>query len=118
MSVDYAAKARSADRMIRKFGAPAVLTSTTSTYDPATGSASGTSTTQAVPAVVFDYPAGMIDGTTIRAGDKQAFVSTVGVTPPKAADSFTWGSLVHKVVTVKPLAPALVNVLYELQLRA
>jgi hypothetical protein len=116
--MDYAAKARSADRMIRAYGSTATHTAVASVYVPATGSTTDTTTTQTVQAAVFDYAAGMIDGTMIRTGDKQAFLSAVGVTAPRAGDSLTWGGVVHKLVTVKPLAPALVNVLFECQIRA
>lgn len=116
--MDYAAKARSADRMIRAYGSTATHTAVDATYNPATGGTTDVTTTQAVQAAVFDYAAGVIDGTMILAGDKQAFVSAVGVTAPRAGDSLTWGGVVHKLVTVKPLAPALVNVLFECQIRA
>lgn len=118
MTVDYAAKARSADAMIRKFGATASHVSTSSVYDPSTGGTVDTQVTQTLRAVVFDYPAQMIDGTLIRVGDKQAYVSAVGVAAPKAGDAVTWGTVAHAVISCKPLAPALVNVLFELQLRA
>lgn len=116
--MDYAAKAAAADRMIRAYGAAGVLTSVASSYDPATGQTTNTETTQDVQMVAFPYPHRFIDGTAIRQGDLQAFISAVGVTAPKPGHTVTWGETQYQVVSVKPLAPALVAVLFECQVRA
>jgi hypothetical protein len=116
--MDYAAKASAADRMIRAYGAAATVTTVATAYNPATGSTAETPTTQDVQAVVFDYPADMIDGSLILTTDKRAYVSAVGVTQPKQGDTFNWGGVAHKIISIKPLAPALINVLFDVQNRA
>ena len=118
MSVDYAAKAQAADRMIRSVGAAGVLVSTgAATYDPATGTTAAAETRQDVQMVAFAYPQRFIDGSAIRQGDLQAFVSAVGINTPKPGDRIEWGGVSYAVVSVKPLSPALVSVLFEVQIR-
>lgn len=116
--MDYAAKASAADRMIRAYGAAATVTAVATAYSPASGAVVETSTTQIVQAVVFDYPANMIDGSLILTTDKRAYVSASGVTQPRQGDTFTWGGIAHKIISIKPLAPALINVLFDVQVRA
>ena len=116
--MDYAAKAAAADRMIRAYGAAGVLVSTAAVYDSATGTTTATETRQDVQMVAFAYPQKFVDGTLVRQGDLQAFVSAVGITAPKPGDGIEWGGVARVVVTVKPLAPALLAVLFECQLRA
>lgn len=116
--MDYAAKAAAADRMIRAYGAAGVLTSVAAAYDPAAGQTTTTETTQDVQMVAFPYPQRFVDGTVIRTGDLQAYISAVGVTAPRPGDRVTWGETQYQVVSAKPLAPALVAVLHEAQLRA
>jgi len=65
--------------------------------------------------VVFDYPEKMIDGSMIQRTDKQAFIG--GTTTPVIGARVMWGGTLYSVISVKPLAPALVAVLYEVQLR-
>ncbi len=121
MSFDYAAIAKDADATIREFGASATLrriASDSATYNPATGVATQPATSpQKCVAVVFAYPQKMIDGSLIRQGDSQAYVSTVGITAPIVGDQLDWQGTILTVMNVKPLAPAGVQVLYELQLR-
>lgn len=84
-------------------------------YNPATGSASTSTAATDVTACVFDYASHMIDGTRIVTGDKQAYL-TAAVTP-KPGDVLAWQGVDYRVVTSKPLAPAGVLVLNELQIR-
>ena len=86
-------------------------------YDPATGSAPITTTVQDVTAAVFDYAHRYIDGTRILQGDRQAYLSAVGIWAPKQGDVMDWAGQKLTVVAAKPLAPAGLAVLYELQLR-
>lgn len=87
----------------------------TGAYNPATGSASTSTAATDVTACVFDYASHMIDGTRIVTGDKQAYL-TAAVTP-KPGDVLAWQGVDYRVVTSKPLAPAGVLVLNELQIR-
>lgn len=119
MAFDYADLALTADELLREFGAPATLTRPADgTYNPATGT-----TSQPEPivtsliAVVFDYEQKFIDGTLIRAGDKNAFLPAIGVDLPLQGDVLNWQGTEYKVIACTPLAPAGVDLLYELQVR-
>ena len=68
-------------------------------------------------AVVTPYGDKLIDGTLIRQGDKQAFVAVVNVSEPKAGDFLLWEGVSYTVMNSKTLAPAGVNVIYELRVR-
>lgn len=116
---NYANTAATADRLLKRFGARVEMSRTLpGAYDPATGGpGAGTTTTQTVTAAVFDYPQRYIDGTKILAGDRQCFLSAVGVNEPLQGDRFTWDGKSMVVVAVKKLAPAGLAVLYELQVR-
>ena len=114
----YTGMAATADRLIRKYGAPTTLKrSTSGAYDPNTGTASVTLTSQTVQAVVFNYDQKYIVGTEIRSDDKQVYLSAVGVNPPLPGDIFSWQGQDFTVITAKPLAPSGVQVLYEMQVR-
>lgn len=120
---DYAKTAANADRLLKRFGASAVMTRVTSgEYDPNTGSVPTTTTTQDVTVAVFDFDAQMA-GTTfdgqslILSGDKQVFISAVGVTSIKPGDTMPWDGGNYVVMAAKKLAPAGIAVLYEAQMR-
>lgn len=113
----YAEMAATATEMLREFGAAATLRSITQgAYDPATGTAAQIVVSQPATAAVFDYALKFINGSVIRQGDKQAYLAVSGIRP-KIGDVLLWGDVEYAVVSFKPLAPALVEVLWELQLR-
>ena len=116
---NYANTASTADRLLKRFGTTTQLTrEEVGAYDPATGAAPVTTTEQDVTAAVFDYPQRYVDGTKILAGDRQCFLSAVGIFEPKQGDRFAWDGQSMVVVAVKKLAPAGLAVLYELQVRS
>lgn len=119
MSFDYASMMLSADELIAEFGSSASISRTTAGgYNPETGTSSPESTvTQNVKAVVIDYENSFVDGSLILRGDKQVFISANGVTQPAAGDKFMWQTKEYSVIAVTPLAPAGVNVLFEVQCR-
>lgn len=123
MQFDYAKAAATADRLLKRYGAAAVLTRTTSgAYDPATGTAPTTTSTQNVTAMVFDFDTQMagqtFDGQSlILTGDKQAYFSAVGVGAIKVGDAMPWDGGNYTLLAVKRLAPAGIAVLYEAQIR-
>ncbi|MGL5002489.1 MAG: hypothetical protein ACRDAM_06080 [Casimicrobium sp.] len=121
MSFDYAAKAKNAERLIAKFGRAETLRRTiaeTGAYSAATSQVTPP-TLQSYPCklIAFDYKKSFIDGTLIRQGDKQGYMSAPNVPLPLAGDTATWNGSELSVVAVKDLAPAGVSVLYEVQLR-
>lgn len=115
----YEEMASLATELIDEFGAGSTLIRESSAgYSPAAGSVTSPSTaTFQVKAAVFDMPQHLINGTTILQGDKQAFLSVKDGFTPKVGDKLQWGGEKLRVITFKPLAPALLAVLWELQLR-
>jgi hypothetical protein len=116
MAFDYEEIRATADEIIEEYGAPAQVTRvTTGQYNPETATAPTTSVITDTFAAVFDYGTDLIDGTRILTGDKQVFMK--GSVIPKPDDIFTFGTKVYRIIAVKELAPAGVNVLSELQVR-
>lgn len=112
----YPTTAATAARLLERFGAAATLKRQSGTaYDPATGTSTQTYTSYATTAAVFDYDQKYIDGTLIKAGDKQAYCAPA--VTPEQGDRFTWNGVDYSVIAVKPTSPAGVPVLYEAQLR-
>ncbi len=119
MSFDYSEMSSVAEELIREFGATATLTRNLDpVYDPVSGTTVAPAPLeQGCNCCVIDYPIKFIDGTNIRSGDRQVYMS-VGEFEPKAGDFLTWGSEELKVVSFKRLAPGGLSVLWELQVRA
>ncbi|MBT2333621.1 hypothetical protein J7E49_06850 [Variovorax paradoxus] len=108
-----------ADELLTEFGAPAVLTRVTpGAYDPTTGGTTGdVTTTWTGTGAKFGYEQDAIDGTLIRQGDQRVYLSTSGIVNPQTGDTLTIGGIVYNVVASRPLQPALVSVLFEVQVR-
>lgn len=115
----YSDLATTADQMLQEFGAPAsLLRASGGSYDPTTGGVPADDLTpEPIVAAVFDYAEGLINGSLIQVGDKQAYVSVLGVVPPKTSDIVVWQGARYTIVKPLVLAPAGVNVLYQLQMR-
>lgn len=104
--------------LLKKFGQSMTLTrDVAGAYDPTTGSVSNTVQTFVDFGVVLPYSNGVssIADSLIQTGDRQVFIQMS--TEPKPTDKITIAGAVHNIVNVKPLEPAGVNVLYELQIR-
>lgn len=113
---DYPATAATATRLLVRFGAAATVRRVTgSAYDPATGTTTPTYTDNATTAAVFAYDQKYIDGSLILQGDQLAYCAPG--TLPSQGDKFTWQSVDYTVIAVKPVSPAGVPVLYEVQIR-
>lgn len=113
-----------ADRLVRKFGSPGMLQRPSAdAYDPNDATVDdgvAEPANQAIVAAAFPYDERLIDGTVIQRGDKQMFVSVVGVTEISNASRVLWPDAAPETYTVinhKELGPAGINVLYELQVR-
>ena len=107
-----------ARRLLKKFGQSMTLSrDVAGTYDPTTGSITNTVQTFVDFGVVLPYADGVssVADSLIQSGDRQVFIQIS--TEPKPTDKITIAGVVHNVVTVKPLEPAGLNVLYELQVR-
>lgn len=119
MSTFYVEAAAVASELLAEYGGPAVLTRTTAgDYDPETGSTIGeTVSTWNGTGARFDYSQNSIDGSLIRQGDQRVYLSVSGVVNPQTGDTLTMGGKVFTVIESRPLQPALVAVLYEVQVR-
>ena len=124
MQFNYAKTAATADRLLKRYGAKAVMSRVTAgEYDTATGlTAPDTISTQDVTAAVFDFSgqqAGQtFDGQTlILSGDKQAYLSAMGINPIMVGDTMPWDGGNYTVMAIKRLAPAGIAVLYEALIR-
>lgn len=113
---DYPATAATATRLLERFGAAATVRRVSgSAYDPDTGTTVPTYTDHATTAAVFAYDQKYIDGTLILQGDQLAYCAPA--VAPAQGDKFTWQGADLTVVAVKPVSPAGVPVLYEVQIR-
>lgn len=119
MKFDYAKTATTAQRMLARFGAPVTVTrETPGAYDPTTGtSTAGSSQSWTPSGVRLDYTQREIDGTNIKAGDQRVYLSTVDGMTPTTGDAVAIGTEVWRVVISRPLAPAGVAVLHDVQVR-
>lgn len=115
----YDEMAAVSDDILKEFGAPATLTRVTpGGYDPATATTtSDVTTTWTGTGAKFDYRQNEIDGTKIRQGDQRVYLSVVGIVNPQSGDTLTIGGTVYSVVESRPLQPALIAVLFDVQVR-
>ena len=84
--------------------------------NPATGASTASYTDIVTTAAVFAYDQQYIDGTLIRQGDQLAYCAPA--TEPKQGDQLTWQGVKYTVVSVKPVSPAGVPVIFAAQIRA
>ena len=77
-----------------------------------------TDTDHSVQAVVEDFRAQEIDGTTIRTGDRKYLVAASGVDiVPNASDKVVDGSIMLEVLSVKNVNPGGIEVIWTLHSR-
>ena len=121
----YARLQSTADKMLKGKGQSITLTKITAgTYNPATGGFTGAGTsTQTAYGAVFDYGAKQIDGTLIKAGDKQLLLSAfktdgTALTAPVLGDTVSIGGVTYTLVEpLKIVSPAGTVVLFDVNLR-
>ena len=116
MSFDYTRSRATAERLLAKYGQAAIITRTTSVGDdwnPRLKPANHPCTI-----VVTDFKNREIDGTLVQAGDKKVIVSTSGLTiEPATGDKIAVGGFDHSIVSVKPINPGGLVIIYQLQCR-
>jgi hypothetical protein len=123
--MDFYTKMRAtADKILRGNGQAIMLTRQSSgTYAPSTGLATVNTSTQTGYGAVFEYVDHNIDGTLVKAGDKQLLLSALNstgtalTTPPIVNDTATIGGAVYTITSVKPLSPAGTTCIFECNLR-
>lgn len=115
---DYASVASTVDAQLRFFGQEVTLKYKRSgEYNPETGAVPIIETVQAAVGLVFDYGNKNIDGTLIKAGDKQLYLSPAGITAPEVDDLVIVGGITYTITMVKGLNPAGTVLLYECNIR-
>jgi hypothetical protein len=122
---DYTLDRADAAAMLAEDGQSMTLTRRTSgAYDPATGSASITTTTQTVYGAIFPLSAFAKQQGNVVFGDQQCLLAgetTAGVAlnpVPKVDDTLTdANSVVWSIISVEPLSPAGTDVLHDLVIR-
>lgn len=118
MSDIYTRLAATAVRLLTKYGKPIRLTRKGSpVYNPATSTTTSTPESHTVIGAKFDYSQDDIDGTTIRSGDQRAYIAPNAPVTPKTGDTLTFADGAWNVVASRPLAPADLVVLHDVQLR-
>lgn len=116
---DYAKSAATALKLLTNFGANATLIKRAEgAYDPATGSNSVTETNYTVKAVLLNYKFNetTTEGSLIQAKDRKVIMQAATVTPD-TSDTITIGGTTYRIINVKSLNPAGVEVIHELQVR-
>ena len=105
--VDYAGLASTAARLLKQFGGNATFTRQTgATFDPATGSYSGGSTTQfSSDAARFNYSSTEIDGENVQRDDLRLIIQVNGG-EPLINDECTFDSDTYRVMNVTKLSPS------------
>lgn len=119
MSFDYSEIARVVLELLAEFGAPAVLKAKGApVYDPATGTATAAITSYPCTACNTQVERSYVDGTLIGDGARVFLVAPQGIPEPKPGMLLAWQGSDFAVTVCKPLAPAGVPVMYELQVKA
>jgi len=115
VTYNYAPLEKTAERLIKKFGAEYTFTRTTKgAYDPATGTTSDTTSTFTKSGVLFDYSDSDIGDQTILAGDRRllAEAHTYEVGDTLVVDGSTF-----RVVSISNNQPAGTLLSADLQIR-
>lgn len=116
--MNYAKIASSAQRALRKAGQSLTLTRIVpGVYDPATGSVASTGATHTGFGVALNYAQNAIDGTMILQGDQRVYLDPLIGATPQTGDILTIGAEIWNVVTSRPLSPAGIVVLHDVQVR-
>lgn len=115
---NYNQVAQLAKNAIDQFGQDVTLTKTiVGEYDPVIGEAAVTKTSQSARGVVFDYGTKNIDGTLIKQGDRQLYMSPIGLVAVADNYTVTVTGVTYTITMVKVLNPGGVNLLYECNIR-
>lgn len=113
---DYTRTRATAERLLSRFGQTGALRRTTSDGD--VFNPTQTTADHACTFAVLDYAKKDVDGTLIKQTDQMVYLSTSGLSvTPETTDQLIVAGSPLTVVSVKPLSPAGVVVMWELQVR-
>ena len=109
---------KTASKLMAKFGGSATIRRVVpSTYNPATGSISETTTDTAVRGVLQDINLNEVNDL-IQATDKRLLIAAADLTsPPTPTDRVIIGSITHQVIRVDTIEQDNTPITYELILR-
>ena len=118
MSVNYTAKAVSAKSILNNFGTfgHVKIKRDDGVLDPVSGTNTGAITVFDLYAVDLDIDRNLMADSRISSTDRQVIMSS-DVTP-LMSDTISIGTANHKIVTIAPLSPAGVDVIYTVICRA
>lgn len=114
---DWSATAAEVAAALDEVGFTATLTRPGAPTGPSYDPTPGTPTTHALRVMQDSLGLGLIDGTTIRAGDLRLMCAAEGIRPT-TADRVTVAGVSYAIVRCEPYAPGGVDLFYELLLRA
>lgn len=117
---DYARLARTAQRLIDRFGKVEKITGYVDVPNVDQPNRPGTRTLidQDTNCVFLDIDAKHVDGTLIRSGDMKVLASPMGMTlDPQMTGTITRGDEIWSIVSIKELNPGGMKLLYTIQVR-
>lgn len=115
--IDGIARSQAASA-INTYGKTATLNKlSTGTYNPATGSVTGSLTAYAVKVLIEAYKANLIDGTIIQASDYKATLAALNNQAPDQDDTLTVDGVTGRIVSVGPIYAGEQIAVYVLQVR-
>lgn len=119
---NYLQAANTANSLLSNFGQDVVITVIgDESFDPDTQVLTSASVDYTAKAVLLDYKGnerGSALTGSVETNDKKLLVSPLGLTvSPTPNDLVTVDSVVWRIINVKAVKPALITVLYELQVR-
>jgi hypothetical protein len=107
-----------AKELLTEFGQSVTITKQTAgSYDPATGAATVTTSTQTATGALFDYKTHQIDNTLILMGDRRLILSAVGITAPQIDDTVTANGKTYTIKAISETNPAGTVVIYTCNVR-
>lgn len=114
----YDRAAATAERLLKRYGAPMALKRTVEgDYDPSTGSSSSVTQEHAATGVMLEYEQRDVDGSLIQQGDQRVYLSPDLAVTPETGDTLSLNGSLFTVVVSRALAPAGKVVLHDVQVR-
>lgn len=119
---DYAKSQATALKLLTKFGTDCTVTKQTAGgYNPATGSSTITSTNYTVKGVLLNYNSverseNLSAGTLVEESDKKVILQQFA-SVPDLNDLIVFDGVTYRIVNVKTLSPAGIDIIHECRVR-